>query len=79
MNSGDFIECASVPNGAIVDEADLMYSQIMLEWVPIGGKSLLISITDKELVWFHIGTNRIACANLCYTRYAWSEQSFLVK
>jgi len=59
MQPGDIIEWFHNSRNDIVDIDEKFHSTTMNDWVPISGKSLLISITDVEMTWFHFDTVRI--------------------
>ena len=51
MKPGDLIEWIYKSNSKVVNLNENLWSSLMKQWVPIGEKSLLISITDVEYVW----------------------------
>ena len=59
MKPGDIIEWMYEHNKQLVKLDEKLYSTSLNSWVPIGGKSLLISITDTEITWFHFNTMRV--------------------
>ena len=59
MKPGDIIEWMYEHNKQLVKLDEKLYSTSLNLFVPIGGKSLLISITDTEMTWFHFNTMRV--------------------
>ena len=52
MKPGDMIEWVyKRTNELVVGSDEKFWSTLMKQWVPIGEKSLLISITDVEYTW----------------------------
>jgi len=64
MQPGDIIEWVYKRNKQLVKLDEELYSTSLDSWVRVGGKSLLISITDTEMTWFHFDTMRVLHARV---------------
>ena len=53
MKPGDIIVWVYKTNDEVVDHDEELWSSTMDRWVPIGEKSLLISITNEQYSWLN--------------------------
>jgi len=67
MKSGDIFEWIFRETSQFVEFDRMFYSSTLSAWVPIGGKSFLISITTTEMAWFHFNTMRVLQARIVDT------------
>ncbi len=53
MLPGDLIEWLYQRDRRAVPPTEQLWSEPMQQWVPIGGRMLLVSIDDKQISWLH--------------------------